>query len=70
MSTDIIKFPSSHLGAFGGEYSSAAMRLYLSISVPFMVLTFLGSWIFYRWVRHQDKLSLEQSDEQRINEKV
>ena len=70
MSTDIVKFSSSNLGAFGGQYSSAAMRLYLSISVPFMALTFLGAWFFYRWVRHQDKLALGQSDELRINEKV
>jgi hypothetical protein len=47
MSTDIIKYPQSNSGKPERVFSVAALKLYLAISVPFMLITFLGAWIFY-----------------------
>lgn len=57
MSTDVIKFPSNQR-----NFSPAALQTYLAISIPFMLITFLASWIYYRHVRQKDKLRWKNSD--------
>ena len=58
MSTDIVRFQTSTPGNSGKTVQLGALQLYLAITLPMMVVTFLGWYIVYWWVNHKDKRRL------------
>jgi hypothetical protein len=55
MSTDIIRFPPSDSSSeYQRNFSSQALTLYLAITLPLMLATFLAAWGFWRWYRVRD----------------
>jgi len=57
MSTDIVqysKIPNSN--DYEEEYSSAALKRYVMITLPLMALTFLAWWILYFWVETKQRV--------------
>lgn len=57
MSTDIVqysKIPNSN--DYEEEYSSAALKRYVMVTLPLMALTFLAWWILYFWVETKQRV--------------
>ena len=51
MSTDILQFSKiPNTKDYEEEYSSAALKRYVSVTLPLMALTFLAWWVLYWWV--------------------
>ena len=56
MSTDIVRFPNTNAGPFEGFFSRGALKLYLLISLPLVVITLVGWYGFYHWeIRQGDQ---------------
>ena len=56
MSTDIVHFPNTDAGPFESLFSRGALELYLLISLPLVVVTLAGWYIFYHWeIRQRDQ---------------
>ena len=49
MSTDIVHFPNTDVGPFESLFSRGALKLYLLISLPLVVITLAGWYVFYHW---------------------
>ena len=49
MSTDIVHFPKTDAGPFESLFSLGALELYLLISLPLVVITLVGWYVFYHW---------------------
>ncbi|KAL8793423.1 MAG: hypothetical protein Q9195_004009 [Heterodermia aff. obscurata] len=55
MSTDIVHFPNTDAGPFESLFSRGALELYLLISLPLVVITLAGWYVFYLWeIRQRD----------------
>jgi hypothetical protein len=50
MSTDIIRFQKGDSGKPERVFSSEALQLFLAITLPLMVVSFLAWGVFYYWV--------------------
>ena len=56
MSTDMIQFAKANVGPFGSLFSVGALGLYLLISLPLVIITLSGWYLFYRWeLRHRNR---------------
>lgn len=56
MSTDIVHFPDANAGPFESLFSLGALQLYLLISLPLVVVTLVGWYVFYLWeIRQKDR---------------
>ena len=66
MSTDIIKYSLDNNGAFTRQFSLGCLKIYLCVTVPMMIATFLASWIFRvcenRTFRRREKELLGYAD--------
>jgi len=49
MSTDIIHFQPAESGGSGRIYESAALKLYMEITVPLMLITFAAWYGVYKF---------------------
>lgn len=49
MSTDIIHFPKAESGPLESVVSPRALQLYLIISLPLVVVTLGGWYLYYLW---------------------
>ena len=65
MSTDIIRFPKADAGPFESLFSRGALGLYLLISLPLVLLTLAGWYIFYRWEIGQGEQPENTNDSKR-----
>lgn len=54
MSTDI--FRTTNTGQFGNTVQLGALRLYIMISLPLVVVTLLAWYGFYWWENRKEKL--------------
>ena len=55
MSTDIIHFPKAEAGPYESKFSLGALELYLVISLPLVIVTLAGWYLFYLWeIRRRD----------------
>jgi hypothetical protein len=50
MSTDIVRFQKGDSGKSESVFSLEALRLFLAITLPLMVVSFLAWGVFYYWV--------------------
>jgi hypothetical protein len=61
MSTDIIQFEvDNDTGVQQRLYSSQALYLFLSVSLPMMCLVFVAWYCIYWWVNHKDKVRIQR----------
>jgi hypothetical protein len=57
MSTDIVQYSKmQNSNDYEEEYSSAALKRYVMITLPLMALTFLAWWILYFWVETKQRV--------------
>lgn len=55
MSTDIIRYQTNKEGSSVKVVQSGALRLFLAITLPMMVITFAAWYIVYWWVHNREK---------------
>jgi hypothetical protein len=71
MSTDIIRYstdPTS--GVSEEEFSLAALRLYMSITLPMMAMTFAAWYCMYWWVNSKEHVKFKREKIARIGGEV
>lgn len=59
MSTDI--FRATNTGQFGNTVQLGALRLYIAISLPLVVITLLSWYGVYWWETRKEKLRMENT---------
>jgi hypothetical protein len=62
MSTDIIQYQGTNPGKDGEIFSLPALKLFLAISLPMMVLTFLAWGAIYYWARWRAERKSNKQD--------
>jgi len=69
MSTDILKYSKiPNTNDYEEDYSSAALKRYVSVTLPLTALTFLTWWVLYWWVdRKQRVQALKDQIKKRMN---
>ena len=58
MSTDIVKFRINKSGLLENSVQLGALQLYIVVSLPLMLITFLAWYGVYWWVNRKERLRL------------
>lgn len=60
MSTDIVHWQTPDPGALEKVVSSGAIQIFLAVTLPFMVITFVAAYGFYRWSNRQERKEMDR----------
>lgn len=60
MSTDIVHWQTPDPGELEKVVSFGAIKIFLSITVPFMVLTFAAAIGFHRWSKQRERKEMDR----------
>ena len=68
MSTDILQYSKiPNTNNYEEDYSSAALKRYVSVTLPLMALTFLAWWILYWWVDRKQRVKALKDQIKKMN---
>jgi len=68
MSTDILQYSKiADTNDYEEDYSSAALKRYVSVTLPLTALTFLAWWVLYWWVDRKQRVKALTEKIKRIN---
>ena len=70
MSTDIIRFESPSGGPGSEVFQADALKIYVYVSIPLMVLTFAAWYLIYRWESWKAEKKRRKTLEKEPSEKV
>ena len=60
MSTDIVHWQAPEPGGLKKVVSPDAIKIFLAITIPCMILTFIGAYGFYRWTKWYEKKEINR----------
>lgn len=68
MSTDILQYSKiADTNDYEEDYSSAALKRYVSVTLPLTALTFLAWWVLYWWVDRKQRVKALTEKIKRMN---
>ena len=68
MSTDILQYSKiPNTNDYEEDYSSAALKRYVSVTLPLTAMTFLAWWVVYWWVDRKQRVKALTEKIKRIN---
>ena len=70
MSTDIVQFQGPNGGPGPKVFQSDALKLYIYISIPLMVLTFAAWGAIYKWESWKAEKQRRKRTERDVTDKV
>lgn len=60
MSTDIVHWQAPEPGDLKKVVSLDAIKIFLAITIPCMILTFIGAYGFYRWTKWYERKKMNR----------
>lgn len=65
MSTDIVHWQTPEPGGIEKVVSLGAITIFLSVTIPCMILTFAAAYGFYLWSKYRERKEMDrQADKQ------